>query len=246
MTRDARVNRARIAARSRVLFSAPEVSINVAIHPSRRCRSRASHAVREVGHALRASFRARSRQDRRHRARAAVGHRSEQLQEVVFGNVIPSVKAPNIAREIVLGTGLPRKIPGLHRRRSVRVVEPGHHLGRRHDLPRLRRHRHRRRQRVAVRHPHPLLEELRRGAGGREQAEERGREARLVQQDPSEGSRAGRSGHRRIDDRPDDGRVGREDGQGERHHARGAGPRSRCRAITAPPRRRRAAGSKTK
>src|SRR5881227_4305757 len=33
------------------------------------------------------------------------------VQEVVFGNVIPSVKAPNIAREIVLGTGLPRKIP---------------------------------------------------------------------------------------------------------------------------------------
>jgi len=35
-----------------------------------------------------------------------------EIQEVVFGNVIPSVKAPNIAREIVLGTGLPRKIPG--------------------------------------------------------------------------------------------------------------------------------------
>src|SRR5438309_1198131 len=34
------------------------------------------------------------------------------IQEVVFGNLIPSVKAPNIAREIVLGTGLPRKIPG--------------------------------------------------------------------------------------------------------------------------------------
>ncbi|HUP45310.1 MAG TPA: acetyl-CoA C-acyltransferase FadI [Thermoanaerobaculia bacterium] len=36
----------------------------------------------------------------------------KDVQEVVFGNVIPSVKAPNIAREIVLGTGLPRKIPG--------------------------------------------------------------------------------------------------------------------------------------
>ncbi len=35
-----------------------------------------------------------------------------EVQEVVFGNVIPSVKAPNIAREIVLGTGLPPKIPG--------------------------------------------------------------------------------------------------------------------------------------
>jgi acetyl-CoA acyltransferase len=34
------------------------------------------------------------------------------IQELMFGNVIPSVKAPNIAREIVLGTGLPKKIPG--------------------------------------------------------------------------------------------------------------------------------------
>jgi acetyl-CoA acyltransferase len=34
------------------------------------------------------------------------------VQELIYGNVIPSVKAPNIAREIVLGTGLPRKIPG--------------------------------------------------------------------------------------------------------------------------------------
>ena len=36
---------------------------------------------------------------------------ANEVQELVFGNVIPSVKAPNIAREIVLGTGLPRKIP---------------------------------------------------------------------------------------------------------------------------------------
>jgi acetyl-CoA acyltransferase len=34
------------------------------------------------------------------------------VQELIFGNVIPSVKAPNIAREIILGTGLPRSIPG--------------------------------------------------------------------------------------------------------------------------------------
>ena len=35
-----------------------------------------------------------------------------EVNEIVFGNVIPSVKAPNIAREIILGTGLPKKIPG--------------------------------------------------------------------------------------------------------------------------------------
>ena len=40
------------------------------------------------------------------------GIEPSEVQEVVFGNVIPSVKAPNLAREIVLGTGLPRKIPG--------------------------------------------------------------------------------------------------------------------------------------
>ena len=40
------------------------------------------------------------------------GIEPSSVQEVVFGNVSPSVKAPNIAREIVLGTGLPRKIPG--------------------------------------------------------------------------------------------------------------------------------------
>src|SRR5918912_1456113 len=43
-------------------------------------------------------------------ARSGIDPKS--VQELVFGNVIPSVKAPNIAREIVLGTGLPRSIPG--------------------------------------------------------------------------------------------------------------------------------------
>lgn len=36
----------------------------------------------------------------------------ESVQEVIFGNVIPSVKAANIAREIVLGIGIPRSVPG--------------------------------------------------------------------------------------------------------------------------------------
>jgi acetyl-CoA acyltransferase len=41
-----------------------------------------------------------------------IGVDPKDIQEIVYGNVIPSVKAPNIAREIVLGTGLPRSIPG--------------------------------------------------------------------------------------------------------------------------------------
>jgi acetyl-CoA acyltransferase len=36
----------------------------------------------------------------------------KSVQEIVFGTVIPMVKAANITREIVLGTGLPPSIPG--------------------------------------------------------------------------------------------------------------------------------------
>jgi acetyl-CoA acyltransferase len=42
--------------------------------------------------------------------RSAVDPKS--VQEIIFGNVIPSVKAPNLGREIILGTGLPSSIPG--------------------------------------------------------------------------------------------------------------------------------------
>jgi acetyl-CoA acyltransferase len=35
------------------------------------------------------------------------------VQTVVMGQVIPSVKAPNLAREVVLGTGLPVGVPGV-------------------------------------------------------------------------------------------------------------------------------------
>ncbi|MEO6600869.1 MAG: acetyl-CoA C-acyltransferase FadI [Polyangiaceae bacterium] len=34
----------------------------------------------------------------------------KEIQQVVFGQVIPSLSVPNIAREIVLGTGMPRNI----------------------------------------------------------------------------------------------------------------------------------------
>jgi acetyl-CoA acyltransferase len=33
-----------------------------------------------------------------------------EVEQVVYGQVVPSLSAPNIAREIVLGTGMPRKI----------------------------------------------------------------------------------------------------------------------------------------
>jgi len=39
-----------------------------------------------------------------------VGVTADQVQQVVFGQVIPSTSAPNIAREIVLSTGMPQDI----------------------------------------------------------------------------------------------------------------------------------------
>src|SRR5579884_4104836 len=38
------------------------------------------------------------------------GIQPTEVDQVVFGQVIPSVTAPNIAREIVLGTGMPRTV----------------------------------------------------------------------------------------------------------------------------------------
>jgi acetyl-CoA acyltransferase len=36
--------------------------------------------------------------------------RPSEVEQVVYGQVVPSLKAPNVAREIVLGTGMPRTI----------------------------------------------------------------------------------------------------------------------------------------
>ena len=38
------------------------------------------------------------------------GIEPQEIQQVVYGQVIPSLSVPNIAREIVLGTGMPRSI----------------------------------------------------------------------------------------------------------------------------------------
>lgn len=41
---------------------------------------------------------------------ARTGIAPTEIQQVVYGQVLPSIAAPNIAREIVLGTGMPRSI----------------------------------------------------------------------------------------------------------------------------------------
>ena len=43
---------------------------------------------------------------------AKTGLNPEEVDEVVFGNVVVDAGAPNLAREVVLDAGLPRKIPG--------------------------------------------------------------------------------------------------------------------------------------
>ena len=37
----------------------------------------------------------------------------DKLDEVIMGCVLPSVSAPNVAREVVLGTGIPNTVPGM-------------------------------------------------------------------------------------------------------------------------------------
>ena len=51
------------------------------------------------------------------------------IDTVVMGQVIPSVRAPNLAREVVLGTGLPAGHPRPHREPRLRVRERGHRGG---------------------------------------------------------------------------------------------------------------------
>ena len=200
---------------------------------SRRHRSRPSHSLRQVRNPLRASECARPgeaggrRIDRALRRRSQDGAGGRLRQRHSLGQ-----SAEHRPRNRPWHRP-PAKDSRLHRRQSVRLGQSSHRLGGRSHLPRLCRHRDCRRLGVALRHPDSVLEEVRRRAGQREQAEERGREARRVCQSASARSRPRCAGHRRIDHRAFHGRVGGEDGQGESHLARGAGS---LRAAESPPR----------
>ena len=117
----------------------------------------------------------------RHAARELL-FRSEvdgrEVDEVIFGQVVPSVLAPNVAREVSL---LPQFLPSVPAYTLNRACASGAQaitnaadqiaLGHADVDPR-------RRGRVAVRHPDPALAALQPGAGGREQGEELRRPAR--------------------------------------------------------------------
>ena len=49
------------------------------------------------------------------------------VEIVVYGTVVPSVVAPNIAREVSLLPMLPKGVPGVHGQPRLRLGQPGHH-----------------------------------------------------------------------------------------------------------------------
>ena len=79
------------------------------------------------------------------------------VEAIVYGTVVPSVLAPNIAREVSLHADPAARLPGVHRESRVRVGESGDHRRRRPDRARSSRRRHRRRRRVALERADPAL-----------------------------------------------------------------------------------------
>ena len=159
------------------------------------------------------------------------------VETVAMGQVIPSVKAPNLAREVVLGTGLPGRHPRAHREPRLRVRERGDRRGRaRRSGPGSCEVGHRRRCREPVRRAHPAQQADGAGARGGVAGPLPRRPAARLRRVPPARPRPGRARHRRAVDGPDHGAVGGEDGEGERHHAARSRTASRCAAIgTRPP-----------
>ena len=144
----------------------------------------------------------------------------------IFGQVVPSVLVPNVAREVSL---LPQLLPD----RPRLLAQPGLRLRR----PRRISQRAPTRSRWAT--PTwcsragssrcPTFRSCTRSGFSQilveaSKAKSPGAAPRRPRADPPARPGAGHARHRRALDRRDDGAVGREDGQGERHHPRGAGP----------------------
>ena len=88
------------------------------------------------------------------------------VEALVFGTVVPSVLAPNIAREVALHADAAQGLPGVHREPRVCVGQPGDHRRRRSDRCSATRGRDRRRRGVAVQRADPPLARLLRRAHG--------------------------------------------------------------------------------
>ena len=162
----------------------------------------------------------------RHAARELL-YRTEidgrEIDEVIFSQVVASVLTPNVAREVSLLAAAPAERAGVHDQPGLRLLRPGHPQRRRPDHSRPCRRRPRRRGRVAFGHPDPALPPVQPDPGRRQQGQERRRARRHLRADPSQGPRPGDARDRGTVHRRDHGPVGGEDGQGERHPARGPG-----------------------
>ena len=162
----------------------------------------------------------------RHAARELL-YRSEidgrEIDEVIWGQVVPSVQAPNVGREVSLLPQLLPSVPAYTLNRACASGAQADHQRRRPDRPGPRRHHSRRRGRDAERHSHPPLPPHEPDPGGCEQGEDARRPGGGVRPDPPRRPGAGHPRDRRAQHRRDDGPERREDGQGERHHPRGAG-----------------------
>ena len=147
-----------------------------------------------------------------------------EVDEVIFGQVIPSVLVPNLAREVSLLPQFPKTIPAYTPEPRLRLRRPGHRQRRRPDHARPGRRGRGRRGRIALGHPDPPFAPLQRAAGRGQQGAESRPAARHSRQAAPARPRPGHAGHRRAVHRRVHGAVRREDGEGERHPPRGAGP----------------------
>ena len=158
------------------------------------------------------------------------------VELVVYGTVVPSVVAPNIAREVSLLPMLPKGVQAFTVSRACASANQaitdaadqialGHAdvviAGGAESL-----------SNVPILHSRGMSEAL--VAASR--AKSLGGRVKALARRPPARPRADHARHRRAVHGRDDGRVGREDGEDQRHPARGAGS---VRAALAPPRRRR-------
>ena len=184
----------------------------------------------------------------RHAARELL-FRSEvdgrEVDEVIFSQVVPSVLAPNVAREVSLLPQFLPSVPAYTLNRACAsaaqaITNAADQIALGHADAILAGG-----VEIALRHPYPALAALQPDPGGREQGEELRRPGRrlrphaarrdLVPVTPAIAEPSTGETH---------GTVGGEDGEGERHHAARRRTTSRSGATSAPPRLPPTAGSR--
>ena len=157
------------------------------------------------------------------------------VDEVIVGQVVPSVLTPNVAREVSLLPQFPRTIPAYTPQPRLRLGGTGHHQRRRPDPPGhadvIMAGGVESLSDIPVLHSRRFSQPPRRG----EQGQDAGPAARHLRPGAPARPRAGDAGHRRAVHRRVDGAVGRKDGEGERHHAATRRTGSRCRVTSGPP-----------